>query len=209
MNKNIRELATELEEVNGEIEDLAGTANQSEINTAIEKSKAILSDLISAIPEGSYTFAEADVTAKNIDMKSLLVKGEVDVTDYSLSEIRETLPYKSMQDICKRGKARLYPYGPVGITRMGVTKKSIIAMEAGARYFDTTDEIVTFMREHKGLVVYEIIKCKVPKIKYILRNFSNREYDYISLSPIMYLYNRITTWKGYTKALNKRMATDI
>ena len=142
-----------------------------------------------------YEFTGSRITAPPIDVSTLLEEGEIDVTHVELSDISETLTYDELVPICKKGKAFIYPFGPVGIMRKGFTKKSRIAFEAGSQRFETIDDAVKFLKEHKGVLVYQCIKYKLPREQYIIRSFSNREYDYIKLNWLTYIWNNLTEWK--------------
>jgi len=147
-----------------------------------------------------YVFTGANITASPIDMSSFLEEGEIDVTHVNLDEISETLTYKELLSICKITKSFIWPFGPVGLMRTGFTRKSRIAFEAGAQRCGTMDDIINFLKERKGILVYQCIKYKLPNERYIIRFFSNRDCKYIKLNVITYLWNRMTDWKtGFKK----------
>lgn len=123
------------------------------------------------------------------------------------SDIKESLSFAELKSICKDGKAYIYPFGPVGIVRMGTSLNSQIAMEASIRKFDGMSQMINFMLYHKGLIIYEIFKYNDSDLTYDLRYFSDRHSNDIRLTRIQYLYNRITDWrKRYKISMELRAA---
>jgi len=128
------------------------------------------------------------VYAPEIDMSSFLKEGEIDVTNIKTDEINKILSKKETISIIKN-IAYLYTISPVTVYKTGLTKRSMIGIEVQSQIFESIDNIKNFLKNEKGVIVYQIIYNTIYN-KYMLRYFNKRT------SFIKYWFNKKFVWKN-------------
>lgn len=147
-------------------------------------------------PEDEFYFAATEVKAKEFDPTEGLEEDTVVLdNDTNFGDVFNVWTISATKWLCKKGKGYHYPFGPVGLLGRIFGKR--FAMEAMSKKFESMDAIVNFMKDNRGLVVYQVIENTVHET-YLLRYFVS-DGNMVRISLINYIYNYFKYFREWNK----------